>query len=487
VKLQYWNLTDNAAGLAFSNVNKGAFTTLERYGSGGDHHRVQQGSSFRGLTFFSEGYSNFSDKLSVKGSFLLTKDKEYDRGWSDVINTYNSNPYIFGSSVRGDYDKIQFDLKLKLYTANIGRLNFGLGFDYTVADISRQRDPRTRTYFIDYSLTPSFVFSLSNKSKVGFNAFYRFQKERMPSISTVQTDPNLQYYNFFGLQNVNGRIGGYMAFQRQFVSDFAGLALQYNFEAPQLKFLASASIGKQWQQTLGRQFQSPGSFDANYIDLFGSLMLTGEKFLHNLVAKGAFKDGGANEFRQSFFSERDPETGVVTEFWVTDYIYKNRFVVNTTDVSLTWNSFALRDNQKEYKWRLGAEFSYNAFSNVFYLPKSEFEIGRVFGGVSGSFFIFNDNRRSLQFEGLARVGSNTRANLDLSFQNVVSENVIEPDLAYFLKNTIELDGSLRFTFPLSFLRSGMASGYIRIYGGNVFATDSFNWASFGLAVGLLTL
>lgn len=487
VILQQWSITNNAAGLAFANVNKGGLTILERAQSEGNHHRVQQGSLNRGIRFFSEGYSKFNDKIFTRGQFVFHKNLEYDRAWSDVANTYNANPYIFGSSVRGNYDQQKFDLNVKVYTTTLGRTNLGLALDYKVADISRQRDPRSRSFMLDYAITPSVVYTLSDNSKLGINAFYRFDKEDMPNLSTVQTDPNLRYYTFSGLHHAQGRIGGYRAFKRRFVSDYLGADLQYQYAQQGLQLLVSGGFHMQWQETLGDKKQSPGSFNAFNYNILTSVLIRNDKFLHKAQISGSLKDGGADEYRQSLHSERDPITGTSTEYWKTDYIYKNRFVVKTTDINLAWKSYALRTNQQEYRWSIGAMAAYESFSNIYYLPQSEYAAEKLLAGLEGSCFVFNKNDHRVELEAMTQTGYSLDTRLELSHETEISEQILRPDLDFHSRNTLEVQMALKYTFPMRFSRKNAMSGYARLYAGNLFAKDSANWTAFGFSIGLLTL
>jgi RNA polymerase sigma factor (sigma-70 family) len=155
-----------------------------------------------------------------------------------------------------------------LFTARTGKFNYGVGLDYKVADMSRQRDPRSRSYLLDYKLVPSITYNIDKKNIIGLNLSYRMEKEKMPNLTTVQTDPNLKYYDFRGLNYADGKIGGYKGFQRQFVSDFFGLAGQYNYIGVSSKFLLSVGMDYQKQEVLGNKKQSPGSYNSfNYSPL----------------------------------------------------------------------------------------------------------------------------------------------------------------------------------------------------------------------------
>jgi hypothetical protein len=483
---QIWNTTDNAAGMGYSNVNSGSLTSLNKYYSNGDHHRVQEGSANNGLTFSTERYDRFSKKVYVRGSFAFNMNTEKDRAWSDVVNTYNSNPYIFGSSVRGDYGSQNFDLNLKVFSVKQNGLNYGFTINYHVADISRQRDPRSRTYVLDYSVIPSVTYSFNSNNSIGVNLNYRFDKEKMPGLSTVQTDPNLKYYTFSGLENAIGRIGGYRAFSRQFIGDNVGGALQYNFKNKNVNWLISIGMDAAWQETLGDKKQSPGSFNSFNYNILSNLLIQKNHYLHNFIFNIKIKDSGADEHRQNLVSSRDTLTGITTENWVTIYTYKNRFVSQTSDMNLKWDLYSLKKSNDSYNWRVGINAGYSSFSNVYYLPKSDYSAGRLVAGLSSTYVLTVKKQQKLFFEGRFNSGINTGAELNLASQTEISENILIPDLEFHKRNTAEVYGSVKYTFPLQFVKNSRLSGYAKLYGGNLFAGKA-NWSNFGFAIGILTL
>lgn len=484
---QQWSVTNNSSGMAFSPVGAGSFATLGVYSQGGDHHRIQEGSAQKGLYFSTERYDKFNDKIHVKGSFKFKMDKEFDRGWSDVFKTYNSNPYIFGSSVRGNYDTQSFDLKLQVYTLSFGRFNMGLTIDYLVADMARQRDPRSRSYLLDYSLIPSLVYNINDRHKLGLNLYYRYDKEKMPGLTTVQTDPNLQYYTFTGLQNAEGRIGGYRGFSRQFIANILGGDLQYNYNQAGVKWLVSAGMEYRDEETLGDKRQSPGSYNSYDFDIYSDLLLEREAVLHNFKFKAAFTDGGADEFRQRLVSERDTLTGLTTQIWETIYIYKNRFMVKHTELQASWKIFNLRDKGASYNWSAGSYIGFRSFKNSYFLPQSDYSAGRISIGVNGSVLLYDGRSNKLYAEGDFSSGFATGANLDSAMENLITNEILGPDLEFHKKDTFSAGASLKYTFPLEFYQKTKLTGYAKIYGGNIFSTGGAGWYNIGVAIGLLTL
>lgn len=483
---QQWNITENSAGMGINKVSTGSLTTMGISRQVGDLHRAQEGNALNGLEFKTDRFDRFNDKLFLKGTFSFNLDKEYNRAWSDVFHTYNSSPYIFGSSVKGTYETQTFRLTLMLFTARTGKFNYGVGLDYKVADMSRQRDPRSRSYLLDYKLVPSITYNIDKKNIIGLNLSYSMEKEKMPNLTTVQTDPNLKYYDFRGLNYADGKIGGYKGFQRQFVSDFFGLAGQYNYIGASSKFLLSVGMDYQKQEVLGNKKQSPGSYNSFNYSAVADYVLDRGLYVHNINAKGSYLDGGADEFRQELQSYKDPVTGETTETWVTNYKYTNRYMVKVTDLNISYKLMNLRADKKAVKWSVQPYASYNQFVNTYYLPKSEFKVSKFFAGANAFASLYSKKENDLDLTIRVAGGVPVKTDLSLATVTELSAAVYDVDLAFHKKKTIETFGEIRYTFPLKFGKTKMF-GYTRLYAGNIFASGSSSWFSTGFSIGLLTL
>ena len=141
---QLWSESRNAAGLAHdmqdSTDNRGvAYFDLQHLS--GDYHRVQEGNQQNQLRFFTERYQQIGKYLVGYGSFDFDMGRIKERAWSDVMRTYNSNPFISGSDIFGKYDFQNFTLNAKLASVRLGHWNYGASLCYKVGDLSRLRDP----------------------------------------------------------------------------------------------------------------------------------------------------------------------------------------------------------------------------------------------------------------------------------------------------------------------------------------------------------
>ena len=162
-------------------------------------HRVQEGNQDNSLRFFTERYQHLGRYLYGYGKFDFDMGRTKNRRWSDVRRTYNSDPFISGSEVAGSYDRQDISLTAAVGTTAFGPWRFGLRLDYQLGDLSRLRDPRSRSEMLDYRLAPSFTYSIG-RSTLGLEGHYRRYKEKIPDITTVQTDPNMKYYTMTGME-----------------------------------------------------------------------------------------------------------------------------------------------------------------------------------------------------------------------------------------------------------------------------------------------
>ncbi len=483
---QQWNITENAAGLGINKISNSSLTTIGLSRSTGDFHRAQEGSSFNRLEFNTDRFDKFNDQLYLKGDFSFNLEKEFNRAWSDVFHTYNSSPYIFGSSVEGDYETQRFRISFMIFTALNGRFNYGIGVDYKVADMSRQKDPRSRSYLLDYKIIPSITYAINQKNILGINCSYRFEKEKMPNVTTVQTDPNLKYYDFKGLNYVDGKIGGYKGFQRQFISDIPGVAIQYNFLGVSSKLLSSIGVEYQEQQILGNKKQSPGSYNSFNYSLVVDYVVNSQDYIHNINLKGSFRDGGADEFRQELKSSKDPITGETTETWVTNYKYKNRYMVKVADVYLSYKLMKQTSDKKSIKWFIQPYAAFNNFSNTYYLPKSEYVVSKFFAGTNAFLSIYSRNNNDVDLNFNVAGGFPVKTDLSLVTVSELNSAIYDIDIEYHKKKTIETYGEIRYTFPIKLGKNKMI-GYSRLYAGNIFGIGSSSWFSTGFSIGIITL
>ena len=482
---QQFQATNNAAGMGLFQPVSGSQTQIETFYSAGDDHLSQQGSPDYGFDFSTLRYDRFSDKLFMRGSFHYSLDREKDRKWSDVIDPWFSIPFIYGNAIAKDYDKHRCGLTLDLYTAPLaGWISLGVRTKYDVADISGLRDPRPRTGYLNYQVVPS-VLATFGAHHVGLDLGYGYSKEKLSGLTTIQSYPNLYYYKMSGLDHVDGAIGAYSGFKRQFYGPRFLADLSYAYSAGNVRALVSGGAEYGRLDAYGDKKGSPGSYNYFLYNAIADLQLQSGRTWHRLHWTGRYKDAGADEFLQELDAEKDPVTGITTETWVTLYEYKNRYMLKQYETTLDYTLYGACTGS-DYRWSLQAGAAYTGFLKNSYLPFSVFKSDVLSFSLGGTFLLADVRRHRLE------AGLQATCSLPLlTFQRLLYENdytreVLEPDDVYYGKQRFGGAGSLTWTFPMNLGKAGLANGYVRLSGGYGKALPTGSLANVSLSVGLFT-
>jgi hypothetical protein len=489
----------NATGLGLTNTVPHGVTELGYRTEAGNYHRAQEGDAIGGLGFYSERYDQLSPNWVSWGSFEFLMNREENRRWSDVINTYNNNPYLFGSSVQANYDSQIFDFKAKISSAYDQPLNFGVGINYKVGDLSRLRDPRTRVFLADYAILPAVSYRPDENNIVGINLMARFQKEKMPNITTVQDDPDLAYYTFFGMENADAVRSGYKGFQRQFVSRFAGIDGQYEYQTKKMKATLQAGGFYQHQEILENIRQSPGSYRSLNYHADATVIVKQNSTLLHAGLKARMQQGAANEYLQELITTRDTLTGIASQEWVTLFTYKNRYTSSNYDLTIHADLRDLSEDEKDFSKMLGVEAGIMGFSNAYRLPYSQMTVNRLKAGLYGHYRLFGKNGQSVNLKGNLAYEVPLNNSLNVNPANLtepaegegsfrkgsydIQKEVITPDFNFYNAQTlhISLNSTYHFVLPV---KKNRVNAYIKVHGHSTIANQSQHRSGGGIALGI---
>lgn len=482
---QQFVTTNNAAGMGLFQPSRGSNTSLEGFGSAGDRHLAQQGDGTLGFEFSTLRYDSFSDKLFMRGSFCYHFDREKNRPWSDVLDPWFSIPFIYGSSIAKDYDTHDCALSFDLYTAPLSDIvSLGVRANYEVADVSGLRDPRPRTGYLNYSITPSVLFKLGRHS-LGLDIGYGYSKEKLTGLTTIQSYPNLYYYKMSGLDHVDGAIAAYSGFKRQFYgSRFLG-DLSWAYNTGGLRAMATAGLEYGRLDAYGDKMQSPGSYNYFKYSAQADVLVTEGTRLHRIHIGGAFKDAGADEYLQELTSTKDPVTGATTELWETLYVYTNRYMLKTLDVSADYVLYGGYSGP-DYLWSLRARCDFTGFDKQCWLPYSGFAASSLGVSLGGSAMLLRKGGHRLE---LALGGEYRLAlgdTMELQYDGDYVREVLLKDFEYYGRNAFSVNGSLTWEFPLSLGKAGKANGYVRLSGSTLRDGAGASRSGASLALGLFT-
>lgn len=467
---QLWRLTDNAAGLQLDSSRNRGYAEFNAEHRSGDYHRVQEGSQRNLFHFETERYQSVGKYLVGYGRFSFDMDRTKNRAWADVYRPYGATPYFSGSPVAGKYDQQSFDFTGALGTVPLlckssfgdsnGGLRFGLRLDYKAGDLSRLRDPRSRSELLDYKLTPSVAFTVGRHT-LGFAPYYNRRKEKIPNLTTVQTDPYLSYYEMRGLEQVSGSIGAYKGFGRQWVDHRFGGSLSYGFRDKQLNSLTTIGVEGGREEALEDEKRMPGRYTSYRYTLASHHRIYGSSLLHEADLTMSYDEGYGDEYTQQRVQTTDATTGVSSYHYETLIAYNKRYQTHSVSGQAHYRlNFLCQQQPVGYA---GVNFAVESCHQKHILPTSTFDhqrlalvaeggksllAGRLWIDLSCGYHFTDTDDDDLV---LAEPGS------------VYAQEVLLPDMAYYKANYWQGHIELKYQFPLT-LKGTSTQWYVKAYG-----------------------
>jgi len=475
---QLWRLTDNAAGLALDSGQNRGIAYFDLQHREGDYRRVQEGGQKNQLEFFTERYQKINSLLVSYGSFRFDMDRTKDRSWCDVMRPYNSNPFFSGSSVAGKYDTQQFDLTAAVGTIQMWGLTAGIRLDYKVGDLSRLRDPRSRSELLDYKITPSLTYT-SEPHTIGLAGHYNRRKEKIPGMTTVQQDANLKYYLMSGMEQAVGTTGGYSGFSREWVDHRFGASLSYGYHQGHINSLTAVSIERGAEDAWGQYKYEPGRFISYHYGLDSRNRFNTGKALHQLDLCIGYQQAYADEYRQQLVQERDAEKGYTTYSYETLIEFKKRYQVKQLNASLHYR-YNMVDGTSVNGY-VGAKAALNQAENKHLLPTSSLEYTHLDFTLEGGKSLFGS-----RFWIDAEAGYHVASKADLSLAEATTDyatQVLIPDMQYYDANFWRGHLSITYQFPLT-IKGTRAEWFVRAYGDYLKADHSLNNSTVGASIGI---
>ena len=476
---QLWSGSQNAAGLALdmrdSSDNRGiAFFDLQHHS--GDYRRVQEGGQRNQLRFFTERYQKIGKYLYGYGSFDFDMGRTKDRAWSDVLRPYNSNPFISGSSVPGKYDFQNFTLHARLASIRLGHLNYGAALYYKVGDLSRLRDPRSRVRLADYRLTPSAIYT-TGVHHVGVAAYYHRYKEKLVGLTTVQSDPNLQYYTMSGMEYALGSVGAYSSYSREYVTHHFGGELSYGYQQGGVNSVSAVSLSHATEYAYGQYKYEPGRWYTSRYALSSRNRLRQSSLLHSLDAAISYEEGYADQYNQELVTEKDG--AYTTLYWRNKMTYKKRYQLRLLDLSIHYRlSCTHNDVSTAYT---GVRYELHQESNKHLLPESQRRHAASVIGLEGGYGLL---ARRLWLRGCVNRRISHKASLDLYDSTTdYAVSVLIPDQQYYRASYWQ--GNLEITYqqPLA-IKGARTQWYATLHGSYLRTDNGLDGKTGGLTIGL---
>lgn len=487
---QLWHNTSNAAGLSLDDSPNRGFASIGFNHRGGDYHRVQEGGAMNNMQFFTERYQRLGRYLYSYGKVDFNLGRTKDRAFADQYRPYNSNPYQSGSDIAGSYDHQDFDMVASVGTTDFSGWRFGLQLNYQLGDLSRLRDPRSRSQLLDYRLTPSVSYTMGGHT-LALSGYYDRRKEKMGPLVTVQSDATLTYYLFSGMEYATGTIGGYSSFNREWVNHQVGAAMDYGYRSDSFHTLNSFGISRGEEYAYGTYKYEPGRYFTYLYNVQSQNRLFTGSVLHQVDVCMEWQQGYADEYRQQLIIKNDPQIGTTSYTYEKQLEFRKRYQVRTFDCAFRYRANFLNDAPSRLLQQATASLKgYTGFSidthkasNRHLLPLSSSDYSRINFQLENGISLF---KQHLTADLTLGYSVSTRADLQLADDSsVLAQRVLLKDLPYYDANLLHGRLQVMYQFPLTIKRS-RAMWFVKAFGDFTSANSAGhpNLYNVGFSVGL---
>lgn len=487
---QLWHNTSNAAGLSLDDSPNRGFASIGFNHRGGDYHRVQEGGAMNNMQFFTERYQRLGRYLYSYGKVNFNLGRTKDRAFADQYRPYNSNPYQSGSDIAGSYDHQDFDMVASVGTTDFSGWRFGLQLNYQLGDLSRLRDPRSRSQLLDYRLTPSVSYTMGGHT-LALSGYYDRRKEKMGPLVTVQSDATLTYYLFSGMEYATGTIGGYSSFNREWVNHQVGAAMDYGYRSDSFHTLNSFGISRGEEYAYGTYKYEPGRYFTYLYNVQSQNRLLTGSVLHQVDVRMDWQQGYADEYRQQLIIKNDPQIGTTSYTYEKQLEFRKRYQVRTFDCAFRYRANFLNDAPSRLLQQATASLKgYTGFSidthkasNRHLLPLSSSDYSRINFQLENGISLF---KQHLTADLTLGYSVSTRADLQLADDSsVLAQRVLLKDLPYYDANLLHGRLQVMYQFPLT-IKKSRAMWFVKAFGDFTSANSAGhpNLYNVGFSVGL---
>ncbi len=463
-----WQHTMNPAGMARDSVSERGMAYADFNHNEGTHYLVQNGDRNNNLSFYADAFKRLSKYVLGYGSVSFGMGRMFNRGWSDVIRTYHSDPYVSGSSVTGSYDRQDVELTAAISSVDFNGLTYGFRLDYSVGDLSRLRDPRSRVNLAEYRITPAVTYKKSDVV-MGVSAHYKRRKEKLDSYKVVNTDADYVFYTFTGLENATSVTGGYTGYQREYVDHELGAELTFSFSHGGSRSLSSLTYNKAVEDIFGIYKYMPGKYSRKEVAFQTCNVFSQSNGVsHKIDFRFAFRPSYGDEYRQSMKYETDAQTGITSRWWETTLETKKRYEMTDYVADLHYRMAWTMDGKvKSYA---GAHLGYNYNREEYHLPESSLEVAGVDVLVEGGTSLFSKKQRALWVEGVFGYHVSAKSNLQLNDETTdYAVNVLVPDMTFWSASFLQGKASVSYQFPMT-IKDVCREYFVKAYG-HVISTD----------------
>ena len=383
-----WFHSQNAAGMAFDDVQNYSNVIVGYDLQDGNYCRPQEGQKETAVGVFSEGFINLKN-VHVWGAFKFAQENLTDAGYNaSITDPFRGMPYYIADQHLSKWRNQYYDLKFRAATPLLGN-HWALGIEgnYVATLAAKQRDPRVDTRFYTLELTPGVTYKVNDSHKLGANFKYSSIKEDS-RMSNVNTYVDQDYYILYGLGTAIKGIGGGVT--SNYIGDRFGGALQYNFSTSSFNLLLEGSYDIK-AETVQHSYSTPKKI-AGVKDKTAQVSLAaiqGGKSYTSYV-KATYLNRHIDGIQ--YISQRDNSES--QSGWLD--LYSNIRSVYKTQAAFLNYAFS-KNREAEYSWKIELDVNYTKQDDEYLMPNSVQNAENLSFGLGGkkNFVLGNSMNRRL--------------------------------------------------------------------------------------------
>ncbi|WP_447640606.1 MULTISPECIES: DUF6850 family outer membrane beta-barrel protein [Chitinophagaceae] len=409
------------------------------------------------------------------GTFTFSKYEDKDTRYTELANPYSDNPYKIMDSVATDWRKQYYLLQANIVSPYINRrTRLGMGIKYEVLNGARQRDPRPLDKNLNITLTPSVMYDLSRRIKIGFNGFYNHFVEDL-SISMENTQHTQNIYKTLGLGEYlyNGPILLSVSASRAYLGNTWGGGVSWTYDVADGKYLYWSTDYKKGREKVTDGTTTPynaGTHESKELSIQLAYRATGPHMEHILSIRGLYRTSSDTEYVQILSST----TKLYEVIYASEMHHKK-----TSALSLQYNGL-YRKVQILWRFSGGADFVRSVEDYPTTLSNETVSNLEIHAGAS-RWFNLGDGRLSATYN--VRYKMNLEKSLtyysNTSSSNFVANNILYPN--YYFNTADWISNTIGIQYDFKKLAKNNSRVYVKASFENLRPINSVSFFSNGIS------
>ena len=452
-----WSESGNAASLHFFDIQQKIGAAYLNYNyENGDYHLFQNEKELNEIGFSTNGYVTLN-KWKFYGDFNYLNNKSKGVNWTDMLKSYDDNPYILGDSVGGTYYKEYFKMRGKGAWQVNDRLTLGFDIKYDAGVGARRKDPRPKNTTTTFDISPALIIGF-NRVKLGANFRYVGSKEDV--VLTTVTD---SIYSFFHFKGLGAFTSSVEQDKRSNGSNLFGGGFQFNYAGNSFKNLTEVNFYRK-----ATDIKRGESYPLQVVLL--------EKYNVDVATTFMFSpsERTVNKLKLHFSDKHiyghepvvEPKLEQVSYQWATLAKY-TLYWYDEQEFGIDYSYYKII-NANQFNW--GATITSKVVtsqSSYFFVPETNEQILNHFY-IDGTFekeFQSNLNSLILAINGGYRKGFNSSFEIvtDETLLETVNVGLVTHDFDYYNSQMAQLGGSFQFGRMIRLYKSPVQLFFIGDY------------------------